>query len=303
MAVSNRHILEQGSSLGALGRVLLTTIEQQVLGKKPPKTPPAVPGPWLEATYPPRSQELIRDYVQNVGGDPNAYGNTLPPHMFSQWSFGLSGRALAGVPYRMTRVLNAGSTYEVRAQLPANEPLSVKARLESIDDDGRRALMQVRLITSTPSVKEGLIADLFSLVPLSSGKKEGNGAKKEAKKDSPRVPDDAKEVAFFEMSATAGLDFAKLTGDFNPIHWIPAAARASGFPNVILHGFGTMARTVEGLNRGLFGGDVKRIKKWSCRFTKPMVLPAKAAVFVKDNEVFVGVAPGGPAYLVGSFET
>lgn len=303
MAVSNRHILEQGSSLGALGRVLLTTIEQQVLGKKLPKSAPAVPGTRIEATYPPRSAELIRDYVQNVGGDPKSYGNTLPPHMFSQWCFGLAGRALEGVPYRMSRVLNAGCNYEVRAPLPANEPLSVSARLENIDDDGRRALMQVRLITSTPSVKEALIADLFSLVPLSSGKKEGNGAKKEAKKDSPRVPDEAREVAFFEMSATAGLDYAKLTGDFNPIHWIPAAARASGFPNVILHGFGTMARTIEGLNRGLFSGDVKRIKKWSCRFTKPMVLPAKAAVFVKDNEVFVGVAPGGPAYLVGSFET
>jgi hypothetical protein len=304
MPVSNRHILEQGSSLGALGRVLITTLEQQVLGKKPPRTAPPVPGPRIEASYPPRSTQLIRDYVQNVGGDPTAYGNSLPPHMFSQWCFGLAGRSLQGVPYRMSRVLNAGCNYEVRAPLPENEPLSVSARLENIDDDGRRALMQVRLISSTPSVKEGLIADLFSLVPLGGGKKEGNGApKKEAKKDSPRVPDDANEVAFFEMSATAGLDFAKLTGDFNPIHWIPAAARASGFPNVILHGFGTMARTIEGLNRGLFGGDVTRLKKWSCRFTKPMVLPAKAAVFVKDSEVFVGVAPGGPAYLVGNFES
>jgi hypothetical protein len=155
MPVSNRHILEQSSSLGALGRVLLTTLEQQVLGKKPPKRAPALPGPRLEATYSPRSAELIRDYVQNVGGDPKAYGKSLPPHMFSQWCFGLAGRALEAVPYRMTRVLNAGCNYEVRTPIPANEPLSVSARLESIDDDGRRALMQVRLITSTPSVKEG----------------------------------------------------------------------------------------------------------------------------------------------------
>lgn len=299
MPVSNRHILEQGSTLSALGRVLITTLEQQVLGKLP-KSAPAVPGPTLEATYPPRSPELIRDYVKNVGGDPAAYGNTLPPHMLSQWTFGLAGRALTGVPYRMARVLNAGCNFELRAPIPADEPLTVSARLTSIDDDGRRALMQVRLITSTPSVKEALVADLFSLVPLGGGK-QSNGKKE--KKEIPSVPDDAREVAFFEASATAGLDFAKLTGDFNPIHWIPAAARASGFPNAILHGFGTMARAIEGLNRGLFRGDVARLKQWSCRFTKPLVLPAKAAVLVKDSEVFVGVAPGGPAYLVGSFST
>lgn len=303
MPVSNRHILEQGSALGALGRVLLTTIEQQVLGNVP-TSKPAVPGPTLQAVYPPRSPQLVRDYVQNVGGDPAAYGKTLPPHMFPQWSFGLAGRAMEGVPYRMSRVLNAGCNYEVRAPIPADEPLSVSARLESIDDDGRRALLQVRVVTSTPSVKEALVADMFSLVPLGGGKGAGNGsAKKEAKKEYPRVPDDAREVAFFEMGASAGLDFAKLTGDFNPIHWIPAAARAAGFPNVILHGFGTMARAIEGLNRGVFTGDVARIKKWSCRFTKPLVLPAKAALLVKGNELFVAVAPGGPAYLVGNFET
>jgi hypothetical protein len=303
MPVSNRHILEQGSALGALGRVLLTTIEQQVTGNLP-KSKPSLPGPTIQAVYPPRSPQLIRDYVQNVGGDPAAYGKTLPPHMFPQWGFGLAERAMQGLPYRMSRVLNAGCNYEVRAPIPADEPLSVSARLESIDDDGRRALLQVRVITSTRSVKEALVADMFSLVPLGGGKAAGNGnAKKAAPKEYPRVPDDAREVAFFEMAASAGLDFAKLTGDFNPIHWIPAAARAAGFPNVILHGFGTMARAVEGLNRGVLAGDVTRIKKWSCRFTKPLVLPAKAALLVKDNELFVAVAPGGPAYLVGSFET
>jgi hypothetical protein len=299
MPVSSRHILEQSSSLGALGRVFLTTLEQQVLGKMPKSKPPT-PGPLLEAVYPARSKELIADYVKNVGGDPAAYKGTLPPHMFPQWGFGLAGRALDGVPYRMARVLNGGCNLEVRAPIPAGEPLQVTARLESIDDDGRRAVMQQRVITSTPSVKNALIADMFAIVPLGGGKDKGG---KKEKKEVPTVPSDAKEIAFMEIGANAGLDFAKLTGDFNPIHWIPAAARASGFPNVILHGFGTMARTLEALNRGVFGGDPNKLKKWNCRFTRPLVLPAATSVFVRGNEVFVGVAPGGAAYLVGNFET
>jgi hypothetical protein len=297
-SVSSRYILEQGATLSALGRVLVTTLEQQVLGKKAPTGKPAVPGPMHTATYPARSPELVREYIAHVGGEPSAYRGTLPPHMFPQWGFALAGRALDGTPYPMSRVLNGGCNYEVRAPIPAGEPLIVEAHLESIDDDGRRVVMQQRVTTSTKSVKNALIADMFAIVPLGGGKS-GGGAKKEQ----PRVPLDAKEVAYYQVHAKGGLDFAKLTGDFNPIHWIPAAARASGFPNVILHGFGTMARTIEGLNRGVFSGDVTRLKKWSCRFTRPFVMPGQAGVYVLGNDVFVGVAPGGPAYLVGSYET
>lgn len=301
MPVSNRHILEQGNALSALGRVFLTTLEQQLLGKMPKSKPPT-PGPLLEGVYPARSKELVSDYVKNVGGDPASYKGTLPVHLFPQWSFGLAGRTLDGVPYPMSKVLNGGCNLEVRAPLPAGEPLQVTAQLKSIDDDGRRAVLVTRVVTSTPSVKEALIAEQFAIVPLGGGKKKEPGAKKE-KKEVPTVPSDAKEVAFLDVHATAGLDFAKLTGDFNPIHWIPAAARASGFPNVILHGFGTMARTIEALNKSVLNGNPAALKKWNCRFTRPLVLPAKASVFVRGNEVFVGVAPGGAAYLVGSYET
>jgi hypothetical protein len=62
-----------------------------------------------------------------------------------------------------------------------------------------------------------------------------------------------------------------------------------------------MARAIEGLNKNQFAGDVSRLKKWSCRFTKPLVLPAKASLYTHGSDVFVGVAPGGPAYLVGSY--
>jgi MaoC like domain len=301
MSVSNRHILEQGSALSAIGRILLGNVEQQLLGRRPPKGAPQLPGRELRAEYAPRAPELVRDYVKHVGGDPAAYKATLPPHLFPQWVFGLASRTLAGLPYPSSRIINAGCNFELRAPIPAGEPLSVTARLESIDDDGRRAVMKTRAVTSTKSAKDALVVELFALVPLP--KKDGAPAAKGEKKDTPRVPLEAKEVAYFDVPAKAGLDFAKLTGDFNPIHWIPGAARASGFPSVILHGFGTMARTLEALNRGVFAGDVTRLKKWSCRFTRPLVLPGKAGVYVLGHEVFVGVAHGGPAYLVGQFET
>ena len=296
MAVSNRHILDQGPALSALGRVAIRAIEQQLLGNKKGASP-IVPGPTVEATFPPRRAALVRDYIEHVGGDPEWYRGRVPAHFFPQWAFGLASKVLDGLPYPMARVLNVGCDLTLRAPLPQDEPLMVRANLANIDDDGRRVVLQTRVITSTPSAKDAVIADMFAMVPLKRGDK-SNGEKKESQ----RVPEDATEVAHFKLGADAGLDFAKLTGDFNPIHWVRPAARAAGFPNVILHGFATMARAIEGLNQSVFDGDPTRLKVWRCRFTKPLVLPAQAGVFTENKDVFVGGALSGPAYLVGSYE-
>jgi acyl dehydratase len=117
------------------------------------------------------------------------------------------------------------------------------------------------------------------------------------------VPEGSHEIAFSKLRSDAGLSFAKLTGDFNPIHWVPAYARASGFRNVILHGFGTFARACEGLNRGLLGGDVRKLKLLEAKFTRPLVLPHAVGVYVRQREVYVGDGIQGPAYMTGYFET
>jgi acyl dehydratase len=138
-------------------------------------------------------------------------------------------------------------------------------------------------------------------VPLKREDKK-NGKSNGKAKDKARVPVDAREIAFFKLGPNAGLDFAKLTGDFNPVHWVPRWAKAFGFRNVILHGFGTMARAIEALNRGLFAGDVTALREIDVRFTRPLVLPARVGVYVSGDKVWVGDAPGGPAYLEGSFK-
>ena len=89
------------------------------------------------------------------------------------------------------------------------------------------------------------------------------------------MPLDAKEIAFLRLTGTAGRDFAALTGDVNPIHWFAPAARAAGFRGCILHGFRTLARTIEALNRRVFAGDPRALASIDVRFMRPLVLPAK----------------------------
>jgi len=247
-----------------------------------------------------------------VGGDPSAYKGIVPAHLFPQWGFPLATRTLQGLPYPLLKVMNGGCRMQVNSQLPLGKKLTVTAHLQSIDDDGRRVVLQQHVVTGTADQPEAVVADFFAIVPLPRKRAETSspGSDKvnkdsvnndKLRKHKPRVPTAAREIGFWRLPANAGLDFAKLTGDFNPIHWIPAYARASGFRNVILHGFSTMARAAEGLNRGLFAGGVHTLKTLDVRFTRPLVLPARVGLYVDGQSVFVGDAPGGPAYLVGSF--
>lgn len=292
MTVPSRFILHQTPVIAGLGRALVASVVNRQRGVEPP----TIPGPFIEETLPPRSADLVRCYVKQVGGDPGAYKRTVPPHLFPQWGFPLASRALSALAYPLQRGLNAGCRMEVRAPLPAGQPLQVRARLESIDDDGYRAIVTTRIWTGTDEVPDAVVGDLSALFPL---KRKPKGAKT---KERPRVPADAAEKRFWALKASAGLDFAKLTGDFNPIHWIPLAAKASGFRNVILHGFATLAHACEGLNRSVFAGDVTALKSIDVRFTSPLVLPARVGLYLHGDDVFVGDAPGGRAYLTGTIE-
>jgi acyl dehydratase len=200
--------------------------------------------------------------------------------------------------------------FESRSPLPIGGKLYLRAQLTSIETNESRALMTARLVTGTRDDAEALVADLRTFVPLGGpGKKSqgnGNGSASRAKSAGPLVPTTAREIACLTLSKTAGLDFAKLTGDFNPIHWIPAYAKAAGFRSCILHGFGTLARAVEVLTRRVFSGNAWGLRGVDVRFTRPLVLPGRAGVFVSDvgdkgGRLFVGTAAGGNAYLTGTY--
>jgi len=292
--MSARHVLHQGPVLAALARTGWLALRGHGGGSA------EAPGPWLEEVVPARSDELIDDYVRHVGGSRSAYRKTVPPHLFPQWTFPLQARCLEGLPYPMHRVLNAGARVETNGPLPRGQALHLKARLDDVDDDGRRAVLRFLTYTGTASEPELVKAELFAHVPLGGGDKK----KKKSSRAPARVPHEAREIAGWRLDAKDGLEFAQLTGDFNPVHWVPPYARAFGFRNVILHGFSTMARAWEDVVRVVFAGDATRMKSFGVRFTKPLVLPAKPKVFLeRPGNLSVGDAHGARAYLIGSFES
>jgi acyl dehydratase len=292
MGVSTKHVLSQGPVIGALIRAAGTAL------RKPPSQPLQAPTPELAGTVSARPDGLINDYIRHVGGSPSGYKSTVPAHLYPQWGFPLLARTLEGVHYDMTKVLNGGCRIEMHKPLPRGEDLQLRACLESIDDNGSRAILKQRLITGTASAPDAVTCYNYAIVPL---RKKGE-KKPKTKKEPKRVPSDAREIAQWNLGPKAGRDFALLTGDFNPIHWIGPVARAAGFKNCILHGFSTLARAIEALNQNVWSGDTRCLKTVDVQFTKPLVLPARPRLYLSDGSFAIGDAPGAPAFLLGTFE-
>ncbi|OAN35425.1 MaoC/PaaZ C-terminal domain-containing protein [Mycolicibacterium iranicum] len=69
--------------------------------------------------------------------------------------------------------------------------------------------------------------------------------------------------------------YASVGGDHNPIHTNGIAAKLFGFPTVIAHGMFSAAAVLANIE-----GQLPDAVKYSVRFAKPVVLPARAGLYV-----------------------
>lgn len=80
------------------------------------------------------------------------------------------------------------------------------------------------------------------------------------------------------LSITPGQirQYAAVGGDHNPIHTNSVAAKLFGFPTVIAHGMFSAAAVLANVE-----GQLPSALQYSVRFAKPVVLPARAGLYVE----------------------
>ncbi|TNE88166.1 MAG: hypothetical protein EP330_16035 [Deltaproteobacteria bacterium] len=298
MHVHKRYVLQQGDTLLTIARAGLSMLNPPD-GKGPL---PAVPSEKIEKKLAPRSKQLIADNIRWFGGDARAYRGTLPPWFFPQWGLAMMGGALEDIPFPIASVLNQGTAVTVNRPLPADKPLIAKAWLHDIEEQETKWRIHQRMTTGTADDEEMLIADIFAVVKKKGG---GKGGKR---RGPPVVPAHAQEIGFKKLGPKAGFEYALLGGDFNPIHWIGPYAKAAGFRSTPLHGFATLGLAMEAVIKSRLAGNPHRLAGVDVRFTKPVLLPAKLRFFVDRREdgstgFAAGTAPGGPAYMLGTYTT
>ncbi|HEX9833087.1 MAG TPA: MaoC/PaaZ C-terminal domain-containing protein, partial [Mycobacterium sp.] len=93
--------------------------------------------------------------------------------------------------------------------------------------------------------------------------------------------------------------YASVGGDHNPIHTNPIAAKLFGFPTVIAHGMFSAAAVLANIE-----GQLPGAVKYSVRFAKPVVLPARGGLYLDRTtggwEFTLRHATKGDPHLMGS---
>ncbi len=85
------------------------------------------------------------------------------------------------------------------------------------------------------------------------------------------------------------VDYAEASGDGNPIHQDEGFARSVGLPDVIAHGMWTMGAAIEVVTQWV--GDPARVRSYTTRFTKPVVVPADGGADLEVTGVVKSVNP------------
>jgi acyl dehydratase len=75
----------------------------------------------------------------------------------------------------------------------------------------------------------------------------------------------------YRIDADQGLRYAEASGDYGDYHIDDAAARAAGFPGLIVHGLCTMAFAARAVVQACCSDDSRRLKRIGVRFTRPVV--------------------------------
>src|SRR5205814_9031133 len=105
---------------------------------------------------------------------------------------------------------------------------------------------------------------------LRQGKGAENGARPQREEDE-EIEFEAERAALWKVPSDVGRSYAEVSGDRNPIHLHPLAARAFGFPGAIAHGMWMKARCL-----AAFEGRLPGACRVDAAFRRPLAVPGSA---------------------------
>ena len=109
------------------------------------------------------------------------------------------------------------------------------------------------------------------------------------------------EVAHWKAPADIGRQYAKVSGDYNPIHLSAASAKLFGFPTAIAHGLWNKARTLAALADHLPKANLEV----TVHFRTPVRLPSEVTLLASEagsSGQLRLVGAGDLEHMVGSWQ-
>lgn len=256
----------------------------------------------------------VRAYARATAGEGIAAFRSpemvAPPFYPATWELGLALEMFAGLenPLPLGPMVHVSTEMVWARPVRPGEPVRCRVELERVE----RAPRGLRLtVLSRNWMGAGQLCcqgtSVFMLRVRGPRDDSSRAPEPRGEPAEPRAPADGwAELGRWELPAGAGRRYARVSGDYNPIHLWPWTARPFGFRAPILHGFATAARAAHGLIEQRLRGDALALRRMRIAFRAPLPLPSTAALLVSDagpERWFRVAAPGdgGTVYAEGTY--
>lgn len=164
-------------------------------------------------------------------------------------------------------IVHGGQSLTMSRVVQPRGEVSVTGTVTAVWDKGKHASIEVT--TRGKDADGELFVAVGQTMVLGGG---GFGG--ERGPATPVDPDGAPDVVIDDEIRPEQAAIYRLSGDRNPLHIDPEAARKAGFDDVFLHGLCTFGFAARALVNGLGDGEPDTLRSISCRFAKPVMLGA-----------------------------
>jgi acyl dehydratase len=203
------------------------------------------------------------------------------PHILA---FGLQMQLLTAkdFPFPLLGLIHLANRIRILRPLGGVNDLSVGVHAQNLRPHAKGATFDV---VTTVEDSLGLLWEAESRMLCRGVKLDGVAAD-----DNLQAPTTVSELTRWKAPADIGRRYARVSGDYNPIHLSALTAKLFGFPQAITHGLWNKARTLAALSEHLPAANIEIYVE----FKKPVRLPSEVSLLAS------AAGSGGELQLQGA---
>ncbi|MBE1485913.1 MaoC/PaaZ C-terminal domain-containing protein [Plantactinospora soyae] len=225
--------------------------------------------------------------------------DALPPTYPHVLAFPLALRLMSApeFPLPLVGLVHVANRITVHRRIDAAEPLDLSVRAVDLrpHDRGRQFDVLCTASVGTEVVWRGVSTYLRRERGGTESARPEHGAAADGRREAGEQRTPPVPSALWRVPSRVGRDYARVSGDRNPIHTSRIAARLFGFPGPIAHGMWSKARCLAALE-----GRLPDAYEVEVAFKLPLPLPGTVAFHAAPAWTFALHDPGrGRPYLVG----
>lgn len=252
----------------------------------------------------------VRDYARATGGDavPAFFEAqpVTPPFYCATWETAQALEMFAGLeaPLPLGAVVHVSTEMVWARPLPPGDPIRCRVELDRVERTPRGLKLTV---LSRNWMGAGQLCCQGTSVFMIKTRTPRDGESPRSQRPADAAPDEGgwTELARWPLAAGAGRRYARVSGDYNPIHLWPWTARPFGFRAPILHGYALAARTAHTLVAQRLRGEPAALRRMRIAFRAPLPLPSTAVLLIdeaaSEHRFRVAAPDGTTVYAEGTY--